>query len=82
MTTFTNKDLRPLKSIIDAAFKQQIGLNWNFSKAVFHGPIKQGRLGQIQFHTLQEYKQTQLFLGTIQNQDEIEELVQASLESE
>ena len=72
----------PLQWRADSAYKPKIGLNRNFPPEVFHGPLKFGGLETIPLHTLQGYKQIQLFIGSIRNQDEAGKLGIASLKFE
>ena len=48
----------------------KVGLNRNFPTAVFQGPAEYGGLAHPLFYTLQGYKQIQLFMGTIRNEDD------------
>ena len=81
-STFTEKELAPLQWKADSAYRLKFGLNRNFPKAVFHGPLEFGGIETIPLHTIQGYKQTQLLIGSIRNQDEVGKLIMASLQYE
>ena len=57
----------------------KVGLNRNFPTAVFQGPAEFGGLAHPPFYTLQGYKQIQLLMGTIRNEDDTGKLIKASL---
>ena len=82
VTTFTERELRKIQRTEDVAYRPKIGLNRNFPNAVFHGPLDFGGLETISLHTIQGYKQTQLLIGSIRNQDEAGKLIMASLQYE
>ena len=82
VSTFTETDLAPLQWKADSASKPKIGLNINFPAAVFRSPLEFGGLETIPLHTIQGYKQIQLFIGSIRNQDEAGKLSMASLKFE
>ena len=82
VSTFSESDLAPLQWSSDSAHKPKIGLNRNFPPEVFHGPSDYGGLGNIPLYAMQGFKQIQLLIGSVRNQDEASKLILASLQYE
>ena len=82
VSTFSESDLAPLQWSADSAYKPKIGLNRNFPPEVFHGPSDYGGLGNISLYSMQGFKQIQLLIGSVRNQDEASKLILASLQYE
>ena len=82
VSTFSESDLATLQWKADSAYKPKIGLNRNFPREVFHGPSDYGGLSNISLYSMQGFKQIQLLIGSIRNQDEASKLILASLQYE
>ena len=57
----------------------KVVLNRNFPTAVFQGPVEYGGLAHLLLYTQQGYKQIQLLVGTIRNEDDTGKLIKAFL---
>ena len=81
-TTFTKQQLQPIQTIIDQAYKPKIGLNRKFPTEVLQGPPEFNGLSTIPLITTQGFKQTQLLIGSLRNDDDTGKLTSATLQYE
>ena len=79
-TTFIKTQLQPIQTIIDQAYKPETGLNKKFPTEVFQGPQEFNRLSTIPLITTRGYKQTQLLIGSLQNDNDTEKLTTTTLQ--
>ena len=81
-TTFTKLQLKPIQSIIYKAYKPKIRLNRKFPTKVLQGPPEFNGLSTIPLITTQGFKQTQLLIVSLRNDDDTGKLASATLKFE
>ena len=78
VTTLSKK--KKLQSIAEEAYLPKIGMNRKFPKVLLRGSQEYGGLGDPSYYTTQGYRQFQLLIGHVRNNDEVETMIRQEIE--
>ena len=80
VTTLSENKLNKLQSIAEEAYLPKIGMNRKFPKVLLRGPQEYGGLGDPSYYTTQGYRQFQLLIGHVRNNDKVETMIRQEIE--
>ena len=79
-TTFTKKQCSKLQATALKLYLPHVSLNRRYLQEVLFGLARYRDHRELSFHTMQGYKQLQLLVGLLRNQDKTGKLIQQKLE--
>ena len=80
VTTLPENKLNKLQLMAEEAYLPKIGMNRKFPKRVLRGPQEYGGMGDPSYYTIQGYKQLQLLIGHVRDNDEVGTMIRQEIE--